>query len=111
MIKHGVACITLSDFLCEQANPRASKMSEPWVYRFDCTHFYSVTYVNRNLFAYRLLSEFDSDMAPCVKDGALAFWCCTENMIKKAYPGNFVYSSHVTHGVYCSAMCNFTIYR
>ena len=35
---------------------------------------------------------YDSDMAPCVKDGVLTYWCCSEDMIKDAQPGNSVVS-------------------
>ena len=83
---NGVAHITLSNFLCKQANPEAIYIGRH-------------TYTKICLYVHRSMNEFDLDMVSCVKDRALTFWCCTEKMTKTAQPGDFVYSSHVTHGV------------
>ena len=41
---------------------------------------------------YRYKYMYDSNMASCVNDGILTYWCCSEDMIKDAQPGDSVVS-------------------
>ena len=49
---------------------------------------------------------YDSNMAPCVKDGVLTYWCCSEDMIKDAQPGNSVVSVVYYYFTDVSVICH-----